>query len=184
MINELITRMKRLNNGCIFINLIDESFFFLIIWLFFVKFLTKNYAGGSQMAFALNKIMLIGRLGKDAETRFTTNNVSVTNFTMATDYSYKGKNGDWVNETTWHNIVSFNLSDYFKDNLKKGKKFYVEGRLSKRDYTDKDGVKRYSTEVITERLIPLEPSSESSSSEQESTSVEPVVGNENDDLPF
>lgn len=184
MINELITRMKRLNNGCIFINLIDESFFFLIIWLFFVKFLTKNYAGGSQMAFALNKIMLIGRLGKDAETRFTTNNVSVTNFTMATDYSYKGKNGDWVNETTWHNVVSFNLSDYFKDNLKKGKKFYVEGRLSKRDYTDKDGVKRYSTEVITERLIPLEPSSESSSSEQESTSAEPVVGNENDDLPF
>jgi single-strand DNA-binding protein len=149
-----------------------------------VKFLTKNYAGESQMAFALNKIMLIGRLGKDAETRFTTNNVSVTNFTMATDYSYKGKNGDWVNETTWHNIVSFNLSDYFKDNLKKGKKFYVEGRLSKRDYTDKDGVKRYSTEVITERLIPLEPSSESSSSEQESTSAEPVVGNENDDLPF
>lgn len=136
------------------------------------------------MAFALNKIMLIGRLGKDAETRFTTNNVSVTNFTLATDYSYKGKNGDWVNETTWHNIVSFNLSDYFKDNLKKGRKFYVEGRLSKRDYTDKEGVKRYSTEVISERLIPLEPTSESSASDEESKSVEPSVGNENDDLPF
>ena len=136
------------------------------------------------MAFALNKIMLIGRLGKDAETRFTTNNVSVTNFTLATDYSYKGKNGDWVNETTWHNIVSFNLSDYFKDNLKKGRKFYVEGRLSKRDYTDKEGVKRYSTEVISERLIPLEPTSESSASDEESKSVEPSAGNENDDLPF
>ena len=136
------------------------------------------------MAFALNKIMLIGRLGKDAETRFTTNNVSVTNFTLATDYSYKGKNGDWVNETTWHNIVSFNLSDYFKDNLKKGRKFYVEGRLSKRDYTDKEGVKRYSIEVITEKLIPLEPTSESSVSDEDSTSVEPATGNENDDLPF
>ena len=136
------------------------------------------------MAFALNKIMLIGRLGKDAETRFTTNNVSVTNFTLATDYSYKGKNGDWVNETTWHNIVSFNLSDYFKDNLKKGRKFYVEGRLSKRDYTDKEGVKRYSTEGITEKLIPLEPTSESSVSDEDSTSVEPATGNENDDLPF
>ena len=136
------------------------------------------------MAFALNKIMLIGRLGKDAETRFTTNNVSVTNFTLATDYSYKGKNGDWVNETTWHNIVSFNLSDYFKDNLKKGRKFYVEGRLSKRDYTDKEGVKRYSTEVITEKLIPLEPTAESSVSNEDSTSVEPATGNENDDLPF
>lgn len=135
------------------------------------------------MAFSLNKIMLIGRLGRDAETRFTTNNVSVTNYSLATDYRYKGKDGDWVNETTWHNIVSFNLSDYFKENLKKGKKFYVEGRLSKRDYTDKDGNKRTSTEVISEKLIPLEPSSESSSSSEEET-VQPGTVNENDDLPF
>ena len=136
------------------------------------------------MAFSLNRIMLIGRLGKDAETRFTTNNVSVTNFTIATDYSYKGKNGDWVNETTWHNIVSFNLSDYFKDNLKKGRKFYVEGRLSKRDYTDKDGVKRYSTDVITEKIIPLEPTSESAGDDEGTSTVEPAATNENDDLPF
>lgn len=136
------------------------------------------------MAFSLNRIMLIGRLGKDAETRFTTNNVSVTNFTLATDYRYKGKNGDWVSETTWHNIVSFNLSDYYKENLKKGKKFYVEGRLSKRDYTDKDGIKRYSTEVISEKLIPLEPSSETASTDDvDTTSVVPTT-NENDDLPF
>lgn len=136
------------------------------------------------MAFSLNKIMLIGRLGKDAETRFTTNNVSVTNFSIATDYSYKGKNGDWVNETTWHNIVSFNLSDYFKENLKKGKKFYIEGRLSKRDYTDKEGIKRYSTEVVSERMIPLEPTSESAATSDETTTVEPAAGNDNDDLPF
>ena len=81
------------------------------------------------MAFSLNRIMLIGNLGRDAETRFTNNNVSVTNFSLATTHSYKGKDGDWVNETTWHNITGFNLSDYFKENLKKGKKFYVEGRL-------------------------------------------------------
>jgi len=136
------------------------------------------------MAFSLNKIMLIGRLGRDAETRFTTNNVSVTNFTIATDYSYKGKNGDWVNETTWHNVVSFNLSDYFKDNLKKGRKFYVEGRLSKRDYMDKEGIKRYSTDVVSEKLIPLEPTSESTSTDQETTNVEPASNNDNDDLPF
>ena len=137
------------------------------------------------MAFSLNKIMLIGRLGKDAETRFTTNNVSVTNFTIATDYGYKGKNGDWVSETTWHNVVSFNLSDYFKENLKKGKKFYVEGRLSKRDYTDKEGIKRYSTEVISERMIPLEPSSDSSSStDEDGNNSEPTVNDDNNDLPF
>ena len=135
------------------------------------------------MAFSLNKIMLIGRLGKDAETRFTTNNVSVTNFSLATDHSYKGKNGDWVNETTWHNIVSFNLSDYFKENLKKGKKFYVEGRLTKRDYTDKDGVKRYNTEVISYRLIPLEPTKESAGGNEEE-SVQSDSVSENDDLPF
>ncbi|MDO8550263.1 MAG: single-stranded DNA-binding protein [Ignavibacteria bacterium] len=135
------------------------------------------------MAFSLNKIMLIGNLGKDAETRFTTNNLSITNFTIATSNSYKGKDGNWVNETTWHNIVSFSLSDYMKENLKKGRKFYVEGRISKRDYTDKEGIKRYSTEVISERLIPLD---SSGVSEETQTQVsEPDVSvEENEDLPF
>ena len=137
------------------------------------------------MAFSLNKIMLIGRLGRDAETRFTTNNVSVTNFTLATDHSYKGKNGDWVNETTWHNITSFNLSDYFKENLKKGRKFYVEGRLTKRDYTDKDGIKRYSTDVLSEKLIPLEPVSGAGTEEADTSTPDTVPQVENnDDLPF
>jgi single-strand DNA-binding protein len=135
------------------------------------------------MAFSLNKIMLIGNLGRDAETRFTTNNVSVTNFSLATTHSYKGKNGDWVNETTWHNIVSFNLSEYFKENLKKGKKFYIEGRLTKKDYTDKDGNKRSSTEVISDRMIPLEPISGSVADTGEESSEPPAVS-ENDDLPF
>jgi len=137
------------------------------------------------MAFSLNKIMLIGRLGRDAETRFTTNNVSVTNFTLATDHSYKGKNGDWVSETTWHNITSFNLSDYFKENLKKGRKFYVEGRLTKRDYTDKEGIKRYSTDVLSERLIPLEPVSGAATEEADTSTPDTVPQVENnDDLPF
>jgi single-strand DNA-binding protein len=139
------------------------------------------------MAFSLNKIMLIGNLGKDAETRFTTTNVSVTTFTMATTSSYKGKDGNWINETTWHNIVGYNLSDFFKENLKKGKKFYVEGRLNKRDYTDKEGIKRYSTEVVAERIIPLEPSESSKESVPSSAgeSAEPEMKvDENNDLPF
>ena len=140
------------------------------------------------MAFSLNKIMLIGNLGKDAETRFTTNNLSVTNFTLATTNSYKGKDGNWVNDTTWHNVVSFNLSDYFKDNLKKGKKFYVEGRLSKRDYTDKDGIKRYITEVVSEKLIPLDSSGDYTAGNEDtsgsSNSVPDVQVDENEDLPF
>jgi single-strand DNA-binding protein len=141
------------------------------------------------MAFSLNKIMLIGNLGKDAETRFTTNNLSVTNFTLATTNSYKGKDGNWVNDTTWHNVVSFNLSDYFKDNLKKGKKFYVEGRLSKRDYTDKDGIKRYITEVVSEKLIPLDSSGDYASGNEDnsgssSNRIPDVQVDENEDLPF
>jgi len=134
--------------------------------------------------------MLIGNLGNDAETRFTTSNLSVTSFSLATTNSYKGKDGNWVNETTWHNVISFNLSDYFKDALKKGKKFYVEGRLTKRDYTDKEGIKRYMTEVISERIIPLEgkESFENGGSRDVSASQNgpetdlPV--DENDDLPF
>lgn len=140
------------------------------------------------MAFSLNRIMLIGNLGRDAETRFTTSNVSVTSFSIATTFGYKGKDGNWQNETTWHNIVAFNLSDYFKDNLKKGRKFYVEGRLTKREYTDKEGIKRYSTDIVSEKIIPLE-----SNGSDSSYSEEPAAGNvnepniqtdENDDLPF
>ncbi len=139
------------------------------------------------MAFSLNRVMLIGNLGRDAETRFTTNNVSVTNFSLATTRSYKDKDGNWQNETTWHNITGFNLSDFFKDNLKKGKKFYIEGRISKRDYNDKDGNKRTATDVICERLIPLESASGGSNDGGESSSTgsdEPPQVENNEDLPF
>ncbi len=141
------------------------------------------------MAFSLNKIMLIGNLGKDAETRFTTNNVSITTFTVATTHSYKGKDGNWVNETTWHNIKSFSLSDYFKESLKKGKKVYIEGRLTKREYTDKEGIKRYMTEVLSEKIIPLEATGVETGVHEEvpynGTVSEPDVHtDENEDLPF
>lgn len=141
------------------------------------------------MAFSLNKIMLIGNLGRDVETRFTTGNVSISTFSLATTHSYKGKDGNWVNETTWHNVTVFNLSDYMKEQLKKGKKVYVEGRLTKKDYNDKEGVKRYSTEVISERIIPLEGSSEgqtytdTSSEPNNQDEITPTVDS-NDDLPF
>ena len=131
--------------------------------------------------------MLIGNLGQDAENRFTTNNLSVTSFSIATTNSYKGKDGNWVEETTWHNVVSFNLSDYYKDNLKKGRKFYVEGRLQKRDYTDKEGIKRYVTEVVSEKLIPLDAGGGGSrvSDDNSSYSSAPVdSSSEDDDLPF
>lgn len=142
------------------------------------------------MAFSLNKVMLIGNLGQDAETRFTTNNLAVTSFSLATTSSYKGKDGNFVNETTWHNIVAFGLSDYYKDLLKKGKKVYIEGRLSRRDYTDKEGIKRYTVEVVVDKyngIIPLDSRPNESINEIETENYDDSIKGDtekSDDLPF
>lgn len=141
----------------------------------------------NHLAFSLNKVMLIGNLGNDAEHRFTTNNTSVSTFSIATSRGYKGRDGNWVNETTWHNVVAYSLPDFYKEALKKGKKFYVEGRISKRDYTDKDGVKKYISEIISEKLIPLEGRESNGEQTSERSSYDiaaPTSPNEDDDLPF
>jgi single-strand DNA-binding protein len=141
------------------------------------------------MAFSLNKVMLIGNLGGDAETRFVNDNFSVTEFNLATTRSYK-KNDEWVNETTWHKVIAYNLSDFYKDGLKKGKKFYIEGRIQKRDYEDKSGVKRYVVEIIAESLIPLDARDSGYSSSPADDASAPNVSPEalpdanDDDLPF
>ncbi|MCB9250063.1 MAG: single-stranded DNA-binding protein [Ignavibacteriales bacterium] len=146
------------------------------------------------MAFSLNKVMLIGNLGQDAEHRFTTNNTEVTSFSIATSYSYKGKDGNYVNETTWHNVVLFGASDFLKERLKKGKKFYIEGRISKRDYENKEGQKVNVTDIIADKfsIIPLDSSSDGSQSSYNDgggsfTKSEPIdtgAAAEDDDLPF
>ncbi len=144
------------------------------------------------MASSLNKVMLIGNLGRDAETRFTPNNLSVSNFSIAVTRSYKGKDDQWQNETTWINVVAFDLSDYYKSALRKGKKIYVEGRLSIRVYTDRDGIKKYFTEVIAEKIIPLEAKEQSgetsgnlSDSQPEyKTDLQSSTNTADDGLPF
>ncbi len=140
------------------------------------------------MAFSLNKVMLLGSLGKDAEHRFTANNNSVSNFSMATSRSYKGKDDNWVEETTWHNIVAWGLSDFYKEKLVKGAKFFVEGRIQNRSYEAKDGTKRYITEVISEKLIPLSGRESSSSTSQSNSNFDtPPAADSSapaDDLPF
>ncbi|MBA4250238.1 MAG: single-stranded DNA-binding protein [Chlorobiaceae bacterium] len=141
------------------------------------------------MAYSLNRAQLIGNLGRDPENRVTSNNLNITSFSIATTNSYKGTDGNWINETTWHNIVAFNISDYLKQTLRKGLKAYVEGRISKREYTDKEGVKRTSLEIIASQIIPLD-SRESSagdnkeaSTQDQAASYETNVEN-NEDLPF
>ena len=107
------------------------------------------------MARSLNKVMLIGNLGRDAETKFTPAGVARTNFSIATTRRFKDTaTGDWRDETDWHNVVlwrSENLANY----LLKGKQVFVEGRLQTRSYEDKDGKKVYSTEVVAEEVMLL-----------------------------
>ncbi len=104
---------------------------------------------------SVNKVILIGHLGKDAETKFTPSGASVTNFTLATSRRWKDQqSGEWKEETDWHRVVYWraeNVANY----LLKGKQVYLEGRLQTRSYEDKDGKKVYITEVVCEDLILL-----------------------------
>ena len=103
---------------------------------------------------SVNKVILLGHLGKDAETKFTPSGVARTNFTLATSRRWKDQqSGEWKEETDWHNCIlwrSENVSNY----LQKGKQVYVEGRLQTRSY-EQDGQKKYFTEVVCDELILL-----------------------------
>jgi single-strand DNA-binding protein len=104
---------------------------------------------------SVNKVILLGHLGKDAETRFTPSGVACTNLTLATNRRWKDQQtGEWKEETDWHRLVlwrSENLSNY----LTKGKQVFVEGRLQTRSYDDKDGKKVYTTEVVVDDIVLL-----------------------------
>ena len=104
---------------------------------------------------SVNKVILVGHLGRDAETKFTTGGTAKTTFSVATSRRWKDQQtGEWKEETDWHNIVlwrSENLANY----LTKGKQVYVEGRLQTRSYEDKDGKKVFFTEVVAEDVLLL-----------------------------
>jgi single-strand DNA-binding protein len=104
---------------------------------------------------SVNKVILIGHLGRDAETKFTPSGAAATRFSVATSRRWKDQQtGDFKEETNWTNVVLWraeNLANY----LLKGKQVYVEGRLQTRSYDDKDGKKVYTTEVIAEEVLLL-----------------------------
>jgi len=104
---------------------------------------------------SVNKVILVGHLGRDAETAFTASQVAVTKFSVATNRRWKDQqSGEWKEETNWTNVVlwrSENLAPY----LTKGKQIYVEGRIQTRSYDDKDGKKVYTTEVVADDVILL-----------------------------
>jgi single-strand DNA-binding protein len=104
---------------------------------------------------SVNKVILIGNLGRDAETKFTASGIAVTRFSVATTRSWKDQQtSEWKEETNWTNVVLWrqeNVANY----LTKGKQIYVEGRIQTRSYDDKDGKKVYATEVVADEVILL-----------------------------
>lgn len=98
---------------------------------------------------SVNKVILIGNLGKDPETRYMSNNKAVTNITVATTDTWKDKNGDKQEKTEWHRVTLYRrLAEIAGEYLKKGKPVYIEGRLETRKWTDKEGVEHYTTAII------------------------------------
>ena len=134
----------------------------------------------------VNKGILLGNLGKDPEIRRLDDGRAVANFSIATSESYKNKAGEKVTNTEWHNIVLWSpLAEIAENYLKKGSQVYIEGKISNRSYEDKEGVKKYISEVVGRDITLLgrapESQQQNDSSSTENDNPEAV---QEDDLPF
>lgn len=132
----------------------------------------------------VNKVILVGNLGKNPEVRHLEGGTTVANFSLATSESYKDKSGQRIEQTEWHNIVVWRgLADLADKYLKKGMTIYIEGKLRSRSWDDKEGQKRYTTEIIgdTFTILSKKENSVAPAKPEENDSAEPKTGN---DLPF
>jgi single-strand DNA-binding protein len=103
---------------------------------------------------SLNKVLLIGNLGKDPEVRYTASGTAVASFSLATSEKFKNKEGEWEERTEWHNVTLWGrLAEIAGEYLVKGKTVYLEGRLQTRKWQDKDGEDRYTTEIVGEKML-------------------------------
>jgi len=106
---------------------------------------------------SLNKCMIIGNLGRDPEMRYTPSGQAVTQFSVATNRNYRDQQGEWQSETEWFRVVVWaEQGERAAENLRKGHKVYVEGRIQTRQWEDQSGNKRYTTELIANRVSSLE----------------------------
>jgi len=132
----------------------------------------------------VNKVILVGNLGKDPEVKYLDSGVAVANFSLATTESYKNKEGERVNQTEWHNIVLWRgLAEVAEKWLKKGSSVYIEGKIKTRKWEDKDGNTRYNTEILADNMTMLG-SKSTSESAAPTTSGQQAAANTADDLPF
>jgi len=141
--------------------------------------------GGDEM---VNKVILIGRLGKDPEVRYTPDGTMVTSFTLATSEKYKDKNGEKAERTEWHNVTSFGkLAEICGNYLVKGKLVFVEGRIQTRSWEDKEGVKRFKTDIIASNMQMLDSKGQNKAGDSSFNSAAESINDGNaplDDVPF
>jgi len=105
---------------------------------------------------SVNKVILVGNVGKDPETRFFEGGTAVSNFPLATSETYKNRNGEKVTNTEWHNIVVWRgLAEVADKYVKKGTQLYIDGKIRTRSWDDKEGNKRYITEVVADNMVLL-----------------------------
>lgn len=139
---------------------------------------------------SLNKVMLIGNLGKDPEVRYTPSGAAVASFNLATSERFKNKSGEWEERTEWHRVTLWSkLAEIAGEYLSKGKTVYIEGRLQTRKWQDNSGNERYTTEIVGEKMQMLSPKGEGRRGGD--TTSEPVSGGgfeeppfQDDDIPF
>ncbi len=142
---------------------------------------------------SLNKVMLIGNLGKDPEVRYTTSGTAVASFSVATTDKFKNKSGEWEEKTEWHNVTLWaRLAEIAGEYLSKGKTVYIEGRLQTRKWQDKEGKDRYTTEIVGDKMQMLSAKGDGggksgggrSGGEPTAAYDDPVAYNQDDDIPF
>lgn len=146
-----------------------------------------NAQGGAEQM--INKVILIGNTGANPEVRTLDGNIKVSTFTLATSESYKNKSGEKVTDVEWHKIVAWNkLAEIVEKYVSKEDKLFIEGKIKYRSYNDKDGVKKYITEIYADNIKILSPKSDSKS-ENKNIEIPPPLSNNfnsnpDDDLPY
>lgn len=133
---------------------------------------------------SLNKVLLIGNLGRDPEIRYTGSGTAVASFSLATSERFKNKGGEWEERTEWHNIIFWGrLAEIAGEYLAKGKTVFIEGKLQTRKWQDRDGKDRYTTEIIGEKMLML--SRKNGTNGDEPDQFNGGQGpSEGDDIPF
>jgi single-strand DNA-binding protein len=142
------------------------------------------------MAKSVNKVILVGNVGKDPEVKYTPRGTALAKFSIATNERFKDKSGEWQNRTEWHNVLAWErLAEIAGEYVRKGSKIYIEGRLQTSSWEDhQSGEKKYRTEIVARNLVLLGshdgPEPERGDSNRERETVHAGSGEITDDIPF